>query len=345
LFVAMVSVARSRPVSYEIQNVPYHRQINDYTCGCASMEMVFEHYGPDIDQRAIIDVARTSYQEGTLSFDLIRTGHFSEMSSPATTNLFPQEAPVQGWDSRPIGYAGFDYRTYDECWVDDLKNAIAQDFPLILLMNYAVSEPGGHYRVAIGYDDSNSEGNITFLDPWDRTGQPEVVYYSTKDLCTLWNYTETNNDLIYAPFYAASLFPWTVDVSTSNQKYGIAGVVNIKATITYPQPPSPLQADISAVINATATIYLPSGMRLVNGQLPTIPIGEMDAGDSVTVKWQALMSNNYEYSASSMIRVDAAGIISGYVPDYFCCNSTAIVDPGYSYMDLIGGSGQVVGPK
>ena len=42
-----------------IPSVPYHSQIKDYYCGPASLEMVFDYYGPDISQYEIADAART----------------------------------------------------------------------------------------------------------------------------------------------------------------------------------------------------------------------------------------------------------------------------------------------
>ncbi len=60
-----------------VHNVPYHRQVTEYSCGDASMQMLLHWSGADIDQRAIIDVMRTSPYEGTLRlyhiFVLIRT--------------------------------------------------------------------------------------------------------------------------------------------------------------------------------------------------------------------------------------------------------------------------------
>src|SRR4051812_15124037 len=62
--------------TFMIPNVPYHRQINDYTCGDGSMEMILHYFGPDVDQRAIADVMCTSDHMGTLSYYLVRAAHF-----------------------------------------------------------------------------------------------------------------------------------------------------------------------------------------------------------------------------------------------------------------------------
>jgi hypothetical protein len=52
------------------------------------MEMTLHYFGtPDVDQRAIIDVLRTTEEEGTLTYDIVRGGHFSNLSaSPVSTN-------------------------------------------------------------------------------------------------------------------------------------------------------------------------------------------------------------------------------------------------------------------
>jgi hypothetical protein len=51
-----------------IMNVPYHRQVTEYSCGAASLEMLLHFSAPDVDQRGIIDVIRTSPYQGTLRF-------------------------------------------------------------------------------------------------------------------------------------------------------------------------------------------------------------------------------------------------------------------------------------
>ena len=49
-----------------VKNVPYHRQITEFSCGDATVEMLLHWSGMDVDQRAIMDVMRTSPNEGTL---------------------------------------------------------------------------------------------------------------------------------------------------------------------------------------------------------------------------------------------------------------------------------------
>ncbi len=69
--------------SSRVANVPYHRQLNDYACACGSVEMLLHALGPDVDQRAIINVMRTSPYVGTLSY----AAHSSSSSSSSNTQL------------------------------------------------------------------------------------------------------------------------------------------------------------------------------------------------------------------------------------------------------------------
>jgi hypothetical protein len=50
-------------------------------------------------------------------------------------------------------------------WLEQAKDLVAQDFPVIMLMMWTpVAGSGNHYRVMIGYDDV--AGTVTFVDPW-----------------------------------------------------------------------------------------------------------------------------------------------------------------------------------
>jgi len=56
------------PVAYMIPDVPYHRQLTRFSCGAASLEMVLNYYGADVNQYSIMDVARTSVNVGGLCY-------------------------------------------------------------------------------------------------------------------------------------------------------------------------------------------------------------------------------------------------------------------------------------
>ena len=64
-----------------------------------------------------------------------------------------------------MGYASFPYSS-EKFWLTDLEGLIATDTPVILLMTFEPNGGSGHYRTAIGYDDTKSI--IYFSDPWGR---------------------------------------------------------------------------------------------------------------------------------------------------------------------------------
>ena len=50
--------------------------MNGLFCGEGVLEVIYDYWGPDIDQKQIANVARSS-SAGTWSFDMVRAGHFS----------------------------------------------------------------------------------------------------------------------------------------------------------------------------------------------------------------------------------------------------------------------------
>lgn len=94
LLALQLASVSARPSAFEVASVPFHRQVTEYACGkqalpaaaavavalfvndsvsdqlCfagdSSFEMVMNYFGGDLDQRAIIDVMRTSSEEGPL---------------------------------------------------------------------------------------------------------------------------------------------------------------------------------------------------------------------------------------------------------------------------------------
>src|SRR5687768_10668634 len=106
---------------------------------------------------------RTSEAVGTLSFDIVRALRFSRLNYPAS-----REASV-AWKGPgyPNGVdTGFTavgvYAT--EPWIDSLKFSISNNRPVIVLQQYAYDDPGGHYRVVYGYNDTH----LMTKDPWGR---------------------------------------------------------------------------------------------------------------------------------------------------------------------------------
>lgn len=116
-------------------SVPSHRQITSYHCGPASLEMVFDFYGPDISQFKIGLVARTTYPWGTSISHLRRAAHFSRYSA------------------RRFGYAAFEHYGFT---LDDLKWLINEGYPILVLQSLGL---WGHYRVVVGYNSTHVSVN------------------------------------------------------------------------------------------------------------------------------------------------------------------------------------------
>src|SRR3990167_10249464 len=349
----------SFPSSYEIIDVPFHRQITRYSCGDASFEMVYDYHQKDIDQRAIIDVCRTSEHVGTRVFDMVRAAHFSSKSAAASSRYYPEQAPQNGWSSSlQIGLAGFGYAG-ESCWLNELKEVISQGYPIMVLNHFSESDLGGHFRVAIGYDNET----ITFLDPWDRFW-PRKLKISNEEFCDeIWNYpppSQFNNETS-PPFWAAFMAPWKVEVSYLSLNYSESdyfenkqfNFIQVFANVSYPCPAPFCGKEAKTreypAENTNISIQLPTNMILVNAS-QTISPGTLHAGDSILVSWTVKIDDSLDVKFSTTdpldstnIQVTASGLIHGSVPKAFCCynGEGGTYYPPYSYSDILGAVGTV----
>lgn len=315
------------PAFYMIENVPFYKQLTGVLCGAGSLEMVFDYWGPHIDQREIANVARTS-SSGTWTYDIVRTGHFSYLSS-AMGSYYPNDVPEAGFTERALGYASFGYSS-DDFWLDELKQLIANDIPVIVLMNYFPDGGGGHYRVVIGYDDI--EQKVWFIDTWGRdimrpSGFTGIISWSYDDFQMGWNYAEYGTE---HPYFGVIIMPWTVDVSVIG-KAKPGSTITVNAEVTYPCPWFVDSSQFPAS-DAVATISLPEGFALKSGSAE-ISLGDMVAGSSVSVSWKVTCGPAV---AGESISVSAGGIVYGSVPDAQWAGNINYY-PAYDYMDMIGG--------
>lgn len=152
-------------------SVPHHYQSRSYYCGPAALEMVFDFYGPDINQLEIADAARTIKDYGTSFSDMRRAAHFSNLSVSKG-----DEAPWEymGYSIRKLGYAAFEAFNIT---LSELKNLIAAGYPIIVATRYSQEYPYGHYRVIVGFNQTH----IIFHDPWPNPpyrGPNGTVSYS-----------------------------------------------------------------------------------------------------------------------------------------------------------------------
>jgi len=321
------TVTSSLPRRHLITGVTQHKQLNGLGCGPASIEIIFDYWGADIDQKAIADVARTS-SIGTYTWDIVRAGHFSYLSD-AKGRFFPHDAPTNGFPERSLGYASFAFSS-NTFWWQSLKELIASDIPVILLMKYSPDDPTGHYRVILGYDED--EGVVYFIDPWDRdlgkvTNPDGTVTWTMADFENAWNYKGYGT---HYPFWGAVIMPWMVSLSTTG-KIATGSSIKVTAVITYPCP-KPFDPTNYPASNTVVMISLPEGMTLLDGS-SRVEVGVLSAGRSVTVSWRVKID---KYIPGLSINVTAMGLVSGSVPEANWRGNGVSYD-AYEYTDIIGG--------
>jgi len=325
--VAVATAKATLPRTHMIANVPWHQQFNGLSCGAASLEIAFDYWGPDIDQKEIMNVARTSSM-GTWTPDIVRAGHFSYLSD-AQGSFFPTIGPYGGFEERTLGYATFSH-TSSGFWLNELKALIANDIPIIVLMKYYPWGGGGHYRVVIGYDDDQQL--VYFSDPWGRdlnhlTDWTGVISWSYSDFQIGWNYSEYG---VTNPYFGAAIMPWSVDASVKGEARA-GSVIDVNVYIEYPCP-KPFDKTQYPAENTIAQIALPEGVTLM-GSSPTVSIGTISAGGGARITWKLLCDSD---ATGKAISVSVWGIISGWVPEAHW-EGQSVYYPAYSYTDAIGG--------
>jgi hypothetical protein len=294
--------------------VPFSYQEKDYYCGPACLQMVLSYYGRSISQSEIACVARTTgfpTYDGTMDDELRRAAQFSN-SSTSMGNQLPYN--ITGYTSQPLGCSAFE--TYGMN-LTVLESFLEQGKPLILCMWYSSSHVTGHYRVAIGYNQTD----IFMQDPWNKQlwgsnyGGP-VTAFNISQFMDLWSMDD---------YYALYVSPW--NVSFSAPTHITPGTpFQVQSTVMYPQP-LPNALSTYAASSCVASITLPSGLILAPGdnQTETLRTGFMEAGNSQSVTW-TLIANS---SVAGTVSITAEGIISGSVTAF------GNYQP-YNYSDQIG---------
>jgi len=136
---------------FYVYEVPYFNQNDPYWCGPASMSMVLGYWGNSISQE---DVAAEIYDPGA------RITRMADMVSYPLT----------------FGFKSQDFTGS----IHDLKTWIDNGVPVIVLQRFSLEDPYGHYRVAVGYNDSSAM-MVTF-DP--KKGMNFTITYS--EFVQLW---------------------------------------------------------------------------------------------------------------------------------------------------------------
>jgi hypothetical protein len=326
--IAVVAAARAAiPRAHMIAGVPWHEQLNGLSCGAASLEIVFDYWGCDVDQKEIMNVARTSSM-GTWTPDIVRAGHFSYLSD-AQGSFFPAVGPWGGYEERHLGYAAFSH-TSSEFWLDELKTLVANDIPVIVLMKYYPWGGGGHYRVVIGYDDDQQL--IYFSDPWGRdlnhlTDWTGIISWSYSDFQMGWDYAEYG---VPEPYFGAVAMPWSIGVSVKGEATA-GSIIDVSVSVEYPCP-EPFDETQYPAQNTALQIALPEGMTLVRGS-STVSIGTLPAASTAQISWRLLCG---EDATGKELSITVSGVISGWVPEAHW-NGQTVYYPAYSYVDAIGG--------
>lgn len=333
------------PVSYRIEGVPLYQQIDARGCGAASLQMVFDYWGPFIDQREIYNAARSG---GTTLPDMARAGQFSAMSTTEGDRF--QNAIVTGYTGRGVGYAAFYYAS-TEPWLDQLKQIVSQGYPVIALVWWAPGYEGGdHYRVIVGYDDS--EGVLFINDPWSREFKQDSDYQGStsqfanpnardpsfqgvkwkyEDFLWTWQCPTTAWGVPGLAYGGVFVAPWSVRISAP-ARVSPGAEFDVTATVTYPCP-APFGSEAFPTFTATGfDALLDPGQGFTIVCKPDLDaVGPLPAGGCVSLTWTLKAADvPGEYS----IRVSATGLVSGSLgpwKDY----------PAYDYQDIIGGEGTV----
>ena len=306
------SKGRSYPDFYDIE-VPFHYQDSSYYCGEASLEIVFDYWGPDIPQDDIGAVANVHPYFGTDNHDMRRASHFSYLS-PAI-----QDSSLHGYNERPLGYCGnqqhwsFGSHLFDR--YDDLKNLISSDYPVIVLTWYSESHNVGHYRVVKGYDD-NLDVFIVH-DPWYTPpySGPDFHFNQTFLVDDLW---------LVVQRWGLFCAPWRVDI-TVDTLVGIDQLFAVEVEFEY-LGPHPLENQFTAD-SIQATILLPPAYELVDSLSAILHFGSQSSGYLGNDVWQVAAPS--ESSGPDTIRVKVVGKVTSSSTSY------------PSYQDWIGGEAQV----
>jgi hypothetical protein len=201
-------------------------------------------------------------------------------------------------------------------------------------MKYTPSGGGGHYRVVIGYDDSQQL--VCFSDPWGRdtnhlTDWTGLVNWSYSDFERGWNYMEYGS---INPYFGVAMMPWQINLNVKGEATE-RSVITITAYIQY-QCPRPFDNAEYPARDTKAQIALPEGTNLLSGS-GIVSLSTLKAGTEATVTWKVSCNKNV---VGKVLSVSAYGIVSGTVPEAYW-NGQNVCYPAYDYDDAIGGEAKV----
>jgi hypothetical protein len=294
-------VLTETPGAYNIPGVPYHFQITSWYCGPASLQMVMDYWGEEIDQDDIADVANDIVNEGTYRDDMRRAAHFSGMSTCIQNPL------LVGYNERKLGYACMEAEFMSNP-SQKLKNTVYANYPVFILTWFSPVHTAGHYRVVKGWDEYLEA--FIIHDPWyyGTISGPDLIMSETMLVDDLWQ---------YSTYWAMVACPWEITPSIPTS-ISVGDTFSIDLRVVYPGP-----TRFSGQFGATgceASITLPGGLALVDGtEAQALP--DMDSGDTTLVTWDVVALGQGDFD----VAFRALGTVSGSSLSY----------PEYS--DTIGG--------
>jgi len=301
------------PESYNIE-VPFYYQETSWYCCEASLEMIFDYWGPDISQDDIGDAANDSQLVGTWIDDVRRASHFSYISTAI------QNPSLQGYNERDLGYSSneifwSDPDHYPDRY-DDLKNLISNDYPVLVATWYSASHNSGHCRVLKGYNDFLN--HFIVHDPWYSSpySGPDVHFNQNFFVDDLWTAYDQ-----WGLFSAH----WRAEVGVDSL-VGIDQLFPFSVEFTY-SAFHPFENQFLAD-SAQATVYLPSGYQLVDPPSATINFGSQYSGYIGDAVWQ--IAAPPDSSGPDTIKVEMKGKVTGSSFSY------------PTYQDWIGGEKEAV---
>jgi hypothetical protein len=319
-----LGLAAAEPLSYRIAMATPFTQPNAYACGPAAAKMLLDFSGPTVAFGDVATVARLS-SNGTAIGDLIRAGHFSALSS--AQDRTGSVSPLGGYPQRALGMAVLAH-AQETSWLPQVKGLIRQNIPVLFLMQFTATSTGGHFRVAMGYDDTTQ--TMWFADPWGRELKGEqdadgFQPFSYADVETCWTYTGYGTT---TPHWAAIYVPWRIALTTTRNKQ----MFSVRAVTTYPCP-APFSTTQFPAAQSQATLTVPPSWSVSGSS--SVSLGTLDAGASRTTTWSVSPG-----AFPARLRVDAQGVVSGSVPATGPYDGTAgngQIISGYHYQDVVGG--------
>lgn len=301
------SALRPLPGAYRIPGVPYHYQITSWYCGPASLQMVMNHWGQEIGQVPISDVANDVEDWGCYADDMDRAAHFSGMSTAI------QDPTLRGYDERKLGYACVEYSwgSHPDRY-GAVRSLVCSHYPLYVLTWYSSTHSAGHFRLVTGYDDNLDV--FIMHDPWysgTYTG-PDLLVNQTVFVEDWWHYSWC---------WGMVATPWLLHPDIPSA-VAVGDTFSVALAIHYPGPRPELE-NRDPCSSCVATIELPAGLSLASGTA-TQPLASLASGDSTVVSWEVVADGP---TGDFGVSFQAQGLVTGSSTSY------------PSYTDSIGGHG------